>query len=74
MKNTGEEITALVARENKNMTPNEIRAEAITEFAERLKNYYDHLNGQTYAHLVAYNIDTMAKELIEKGMKENGCK
>lgn len=54
-------------------TPEQIRAEAITEFADRLKNYYNHLKGQTSAPLVAYHIDQIAKELIQKGAKQNGC-
>ena len=38
------------------------RAEAITEFAERLKKYYDALK----SGLVSYHIDQIAKEMREK--------
>lgn len=38
------------------------RAKAITEFAERLKKYYDALK----SGLVSYHIDQIAKEMREK--------
>lgn len=41
-----------------------IRAEAITEFAERLKKYYSALNDKTEAFMVCYHIDVIAKEII----------
>lgn len=54
-------------------TPEQIRAEAITEFADRLKNFYNHLKGQTPAPSVVYHIDQIEKELIQKGANQNGC-
>ena len=45
------------------------RADAITEFAERLKNYYSHIKGGTHACLAAYHIDQIAQEMLEKPQK-----
>lgn len=39
--------------------------EAIIEFAERLKNYYKHLKGQSYAPMIVYQIDQVLKEFLE---------
>jgi hypothetical protein len=41
-----------------------IRAEAITEFAERLKKYYTALKGRTSTNMVCYTIDELAKEVL----------
>jgi hypothetical protein len=40
-----------------------IRAEAITEFAHRLKTFYGHLNGKTVGGSVKYHIDQIVKEM-----------
>lgn len=45
---------------------NKIRAEAITEFADRLKTYYSHLD-RTAGGLVEYHIDQVVKETLEGG-------
>jgi chromosome segregation ATPase len=42
------------------------RAEAITEFAEKLKRFYSNLNGKTCGGSVEYHIDQIAKEMREK--------
>ena len=44
----------------------EIRAEAITEFAERLKTFYNRLPGKTVGGSVEYHIEQIAKEMREK--------
>lgn len=44
----------------------EARAEAITEFAERLKKFYANLSGKTVGGSVEYHIDQIAKEMREK--------
>ena len=41
-----------------------IRAEAITEFAERLKTFYRHLKGNTASGSVEYHIEQIKKELL----------
>lgn len=41
----------------------EIRATAITEFADRLKKYYVNLKGNTSTILAAYHIDRIAEEM-----------
>ena len=42
------------------------RADTVREFAERLKKYYSILNSSTNSNLVAYHIDQVAKEMLEK--------
>lgn len=42
------------------------RRDAIKEFAEDLKNYYNHLGGQTFGALVAYTIDQKVKEFLNE--------
>jgi hypothetical protein len=42
------------------------RAEAITEFAERLKKFYGHLGGKTVGGSVEYHINQVLKEMREK--------
>ena len=42
------------------------RAEAITEFEERLKTFYKHLPGGTVGGSVNYHIEQIAKEMREK--------
>ena len=42
------------------------RADAITEFAERLKTFYKHLPGNTVGGSVEYHIDQVVKEMREK--------
>ena len=39
------------------------RAEAITEFAERIKKFYSNLNGKTASGSVEYHIEQVAKEM-----------
>ena len=39
------------------------RAEAITEFEDRLKTFYRHLNGKTVGGSVEYHIEQIAKEM-----------
>ena len=41
------------------------KEKAVTEFAERLKNYYKHLKGQSYAPMIVYHIDQVLKEFLE---------
>ena len=41
-----------------------IRAEAITEFAERLKRFYNSLKGQSPTPAIVYHIDQIKNELI----------
>lgn len=41
-------------------------AAAIEDFAERLKKYYNNLNGTTSSGLVAYHIEQIKKEMLEK--------
>lgn len=41
------------------------RAEAITEFAERLKRFYRNLSGKTVGGSVEYHIEQIAKEMKE---------
>lgn len=43
-----------------------VKAEAIKEFAERLKTYYRNLD-RTAGGLVEYHIDVIAKEMLEGG-------
>lgn len=43
-------------------TEEQIRAEAITEFAGKLIKYYESLSGSTNGFLVAYTIREKAKE------------
>ena len=45
-----------------------VRAEAITEFAERLKNYYNKLD-KSRGILISFHIDQIAKEM--KGVVNN---
>lgn len=40
--------------------------EIIKEFSERLKKYFNSLNGRTPAALVAYHIDEISKEIMER--------
>lgn len=40
------------------------RAEAITEFAERLKKFYSHLGGKTVGGSVEYHIEQVKKEML----------
>ena len=42
----------------------EAQAATVREFADRLKNYYSHLNGRTPTCLAAYHIEQIAKEMI----------
>ena len=42
----------------------QVRADAITEFAERLKKYYSSFTGKTSTVLTAYHIDQIAKEML----------
>jgi hypothetical protein len=50
--------------------PHEARSDAITEFAEKLKNFYHNLSGKTVGGSVEYHIDMIAKEM--KGENSNG--
>jgi hypothetical protein len=47
----------------------DVRAEAITEFAERLKKFYGSLKGKTVGGSVEYHIEQIAKEM--KGENSN---
>lgn len=40
------------------------KANALRKFAERIKRYYNTLNGKTNSFLVAYHIDEVLKEMI----------
>ena len=48
-----------------------IKADAITKFAERLKNYYSHIKGSTHACLAVYHIDQIAQEMLKGDSDEN---
>lgn len=48
----------------------EIKAEAIKEFAQRLKTYYRNLD-KTAGGLVEYHIDQIAKEFLERGAADS---
>lgn len=41
------------------------KAEAVTEFAERLKNYYRHLRGSSATPMIVYHIEQVKKEFLE---------
>ena len=43
-----------------------LRADTVREFAERLKGYYSILNSGTHGNLVAYHVEQVAKEMLEK--------
>lgn len=46
---------------------NKIKAEAIVNFAERLKRYYfDTVKGTTHSCLVSYHIDQILKEELQR--------
>jgi hypothetical protein len=45
---------------------------AITEFAERLQNYYKHLQGKTASGMVVYHIEQVKKEFL--GGQNGGSK
>ena len=48
------------------------KAEAVKEFAESIKTYYDHID-KTVGALINYTIDQKLKEFLgERGGKENG--
>lgn len=40
--------------------------QGVKDLTERLKTYYNNLNGTTSSGLVAYHIDQIRKELLEK--------
>lgn len=40
------------------------KAEAVTEFAARLQNFYKHLSGKTASGMVVYHIEQVKKEFI----------
>jgi DNA-binding protein Fis len=40
--------------------------QGINDLADRLKTYYNNLNGTTSCGLVAYHIDQIRKEMLEK--------
>lgn len=42
-----------------------IRADAITEFADRLIRYYDLLHGESKAYMVAYHIEQVKKDFLK---------
>lgn len=57
------------AKESRSMDEQErkeIRASAVAEFAERLKGYYKRIKGNTYGALVAYHVEQVAREMLEK--------
>lgn len=39
--------------------------QGVNDLCERLKNYYGHLKGTTYAVLAAYHIEEAKKELLK---------
>ena len=41
---------------------------AISDFAERLKNYYKHLKGESASPMIVYHIEQVKKEFLE-GLK-----
>ena len=47
------------------------KAEVINDFAERIKCYYNHLKGNTYAGLVAYHVGIVAEETIARECGED---
>ena len=40
--------------------------QGVSDFAERIKKYYNCLHGKTSSAVVSYNIDQIAKEMKEK--------
>lgn len=48
----------------------ELKAEAVKEFAERLKKYYASLGGETAAEGVEYHVDQIAREVLAREEKE----
>lgn len=55
-------VTELIQRQP-TINPDEIRINAVVEFAERLKKYYNNLKGSTSTVLAAYHIDQISKEM-----------
>ena len=51
---------------DKDIARRQLRAEAITEFAERLKTFYRRLPGKTVGGSVEYHINQVLKEMMEK--------
>ena len=47
----------------------EIRAEAINEFADKIIGYYEKMRGKTHSMMVAFYVNEIRRELIEKGVK-----
>lgn len=50
-----------------------IRADAIAEFAERIKRYYGNLPGKTSGGCVEYYVDQIVKEMTEREVKGDGA-
>jgi DNA-binding protein Fis len=42
----------------------ESEKKAVSDFAERLQNYYKHLNGKTASGMVVYHIEQVKKEFL----------
>ena len=43
--------------------------QGVTDFAKRIKKYYNCLHGKTSSAVVSYNIDQITKEMKEKCAK-----
>ena len=52
-------------------TEEKARADAITEFAERLKKYYRSFDGKTSTTLAAYHIDQIKQEMLKGDSNDN---
>lgn len=44
-----------------------VREATINEFADRLIRYYEKMSGRTHAMMVAFCVNEIRRELIEKG-------
>lgn len=44
-----------------------VRETTINEFADRLIRYYEKMSGRTHAMMVAFCVNEIRRELIEKG-------
>lgn len=58
-------IDEIVGQPTANVAPrDEVRADTIKEFADRVKKYYHHLLGFSSPMLIGYYIDQIAKEML----------
>lgn len=50
-----------------------IRRDAVNEFAERLVKYYSLIPGQTSSALVAYHVEKIKDDMFPQGVEEDKC-